>query len=136
MAEWCDAVDSSSSLFEDVGSNPKFTTISAKSAEKSGSHFGNVVFTSEGEFMGRSVAEHEILEGKPLALSDGKPVISLIKKGKGKIIVCACNDLFSDASLGKNTDVPNKRQRQLLKILFDWFGNQDLFDPTQKSGAS
>lgn len=57
--------------------------------------------------------------GEPLLFSkDRKPLISWVKRGKGRVAVTACSTSFTNKEMGDTEDVPNKDQLFLYKMEF------------------
>lgn len=61
--------------------------------------------------------------GKPIFFdSNSKEVVAASASyGKGLIIATSTKSLFSDQSLGDNSNIPNNRQLRLLNYLFTWY---------------
>ena len=80
-----------------------------------------MVTTTQGVRLGSQPLQTHILGGSALLRSDGKTVGAQVKVGQGDMIVTSTDFLFSDLSLGTNSEVPDLRQRDVLNVLYGWF---------------
>ena len=59
------------------------------------------------------------LNGDPiLEDTQGQILLAETQVGKGRVYLCATENAFCDASLGKTSDIPRKEQLHLLRLLF------------------
>lgn len=80
-----------------------------------------LIKTKSGARVGKEDIRFILEGGEPFLLtSDGQCVGTSVKVGKGRFLMSVTSNLFSDFSLGANSEIPNAAQYDLMRIL--WSG--------------